>query len=167
MIKTITLMDRRIARIDSLEPFYLPYSESLVLSFEQGNYNLVNAFIFLRNGTLAKQFPYSKTFEIPEEFLFEGLLEIKVQRMKKNECVNVWNVLPIKIRYVENVSNPYGDKVIYDYCYSLEQRIKALEEQMPKGLFDEDIPQSESVLEEIEPTADEDSVEEIPTEEGV
>ena len=110
-----------------------------MFSFEQGNYNLTNAFIRLKNGTLVRTYPYAKTFEIPEEFLFEGLLEIKVQKMKKGECVNLWSVLPIKIKYVEDVSNPYGDKVIYDYLYNLEERIKRLEEQLPKELFDDSV----------------------------
>lgn len=135
MIKNVTLKENRIARIDDLEPFYLPSEEGLVFCFDQGNFNLSNAFIQLKNGTHKEMFPYKKTFEVPTEFLEEGFLKLDIFTMKKNDLVNAWTLLPVRIKYVEEFENTYSEKLVYDYLADLERRVKALEDKEPNDLF--------------------------------
>lgn len=130
MIKTITLQQDNIARIDDLSVFYAP--DELVFRFQTESYDISkNAFFVCKNGQKEyKSKIINGEVNIPREIIFAGELCSTVYLYNESgEVVNEWHVYPFKIVEVN------GQTYIYDEIKSLEERIRRLEDRQPKNIF--------------------------------
>ena len=127
MNKKVILSSGKWGRLEDKEPFLLP--GELTLEFKTVGYSLTNGFVTLKNGNEEERYRLTPFFKIPDKFLFAGILSISVDVYKGNTCINRWEIFPLRIIETE------GDTFVYDYMYALEERIAALEEQLPKNIF--------------------------------
>lgn len=97
MIKTFELTKSNLARLVNNEPFLLPDKE-LVFDFEHSGYNLLSAFIILKNGEINDKYKLTKPFIVPEKFLFAGILNVQIDMYLNGEKVKTWTCSPIKIK---------------------------------------------------------------------
>ena len=100
MIQNIELTKSSLARLTNRGPLLLP--GDLTLLFEHSGYNMLNAFIELKNGVIQDNYRFEKTFTVPDKFLFAGALEIQVNLYLDGELIKTWKVLPIKIKELED-----------------------------------------------------------------
>jgi hypothetical protein len=100
MIKTFELTKSNLARLVNSEPFLLPDKE-LIFDFSHSGYNLLSAFITLKNNDLVEKYKLIKPFNVPEKFLFAGILNAQIDMYSNGEKVKTWTCAPIKIKETE------------------------------------------------------------------
>jgi hypothetical protein len=96
------------------EPFLIP--DDLCLNFISKSYDLTNAFISLKNGKEEGQYKLKKEFNVPEQFLIGGKLEITVRIYHGSSFVKTWAIIPIKM-----VETEFGIHA-FDFLEELDQR---------------------------------------------
>ena len=119
MKKTIELNRDGIGRLAKHEPFLLP--DGLEIIFKSCGYDLTNAFVSLRNGTVKDIYKLTTPFKVDEKFLFGGNLNISVKAYSGDICVKTWSILPIKL-----VEADYEIQA-FDYLGDIEERLEKLE----------------------------------------
>ena len=130
-MKRIIELDRNgIGRLANNEPFLLP--DGLELIFRASGYDLSNAFVSLRNGSVKDVYRLASPFKVDEKFLFGGNLNIGVKLYSGGVCVKNWAILPIKL-----VESDF-DIEAFDYLGDLEARVEMFEKDyVPIGRYNE------------------------------
>lgn len=118
MEKTIELNKNGVGRLVDHEPFLIP--DELTLNFIAKDYDLSNAFVYLKNGNKNGKFKLASPFKIDGEYLTAGYLNIRVDLYLGENLAKRWDILPIKILEV-----PSGFEV-KDYLGELEKKIEDL-----------------------------------------
>ena len=118
MEKTIELNKNGVGRLVDHEPFLMP--DELTLNFIAKDYDLSNAFVYLKNGNKNGKFKLVSPFKIDGEYLTAGHLNIRVDLYLGENLAKRWDMLPIKILEV-----PSGFEV-KDYLGELEKKIEDL-----------------------------------------
>lgn len=125
MIKIIQL-DRKGARLVNRESFLLP--DILQFDFENIGYDLSNAFITLKNGSVTEHFKLNALFTVPDSVLFAGKLEMQIDLWNDGKIVKSFFLPPLQI--VETNTGMQCFDVLAEYDKRLQEqnnRIIALE----------------------------------------
>lgn len=125
MIKIIKF-DRKGARLVNREPFLLP--DILQFDFENIGYNLSNAFITLKNGSVTEHLKLNVPFTVPDSVLFAGKLEMQIDLWNDGKIVKSFFLPPLQI--VETNTGMQCFDVLAEYDKRLQEqnnRIIALE----------------------------------------
>lgn len=129
MIKYIELNRSAVAMFSDRQPFLIP--DNLTLKFKGYGYDLSNAVITLENGKTKKQFAFSHTFDVPNEFLFEGNLRIKITASIGEFIRKEWNCLPLRIIETSDETRAF------DELAELQKEIKDIKANyVPRKDFD-------------------------------
>lgn len=104
------------------EEFKVKDTEPILIKFET-EYDLSSAVITLQNKTVVDEFNFSKQFEVPDKFLFDGRLFITVEMKLVGQTVKKWTFTPIRIKQ----NNEEEILEFYDFLTDLEERIKKME----------------------------------------
>ena len=119
MKRIIELNRNGIGRLVNHEPFLLP--DGMELVFKTSGYDLSNAFVSVRNGTVKDIYKLTTPFKIDDKFLFGGNLNLSVKLYSGETCVKTWAVLPIKL-----VEADYEIQA-FDYLGDIEERLNNIE----------------------------------------
>lgn len=109
--------------------FSLKTGDQPVLKFKTA-YEMKNGKIRLKNGILEKSFDYSEDFLIPEEFIFEGRLFVRVEMILLGKIVKHWELSPLKIVNVDD-GYEFQDEMtdLQNRLTECEKKLKVLEDK--------------------------------------
>ena len=127
MLKIIQL-DRKGARLVNREPFLLP--DNLQFDFDNIGYDLISAFITLKNGEKTEHCKLTRPFTVPDSVLFAGRLSVQIDIYSNGNIVKSFFLPPLEI--VETDKGVEVFDILNEYEKKLqdqEQRIVALEEK--------------------------------------
>ncbi len=110
-------------KIQILDTYKLNTGDSAKIHFNTA-YDLTDGEIRLKNGSLKKSFAFSKDFLIPDEFLFDGRLYVKVEMKMAGKTVKHWDFAPIRIIETE------GGYEFQDEISELQSKVADLEKRM-------------------------------------
>ena len=110
-------------KIQILDTYKVNAGDTVKLHFTTA-YNLEDGEIKLKNGSLKKSFAFSKDFYIPDEFIFEGRLYVKVEMKMAGKTVKHWDFAPIRIMETE------GGYEFQDEISELQSKVADLEQRM-------------------------------------
>lgn len=124
MKKIIELNKQGIGRLKINEPFLLP--DEIELNFIAKGYDLSNAFISLQNGENSGVLRLSNPFNVPDEYLHAGYLNMRVEMYIGDKVAKRWDIMPIKIYEV-----PSGTEM-KDYLGELEEKLAEQQERIAR-----------------------------------
>ena len=124
MEKKIELNKNGVGRLVEYEPFLMP--DKLELNFIAKDYDLSNAFVYLRNGQKNGKFKLTSPFRVDNDYLSAGYLNARVELYLGEDLAKRWDILPIKI-----IETPTGYEV-KDYLGELEKNLADLTEKVAK-----------------------------------
>ena len=110
-------------KVQILDTYKVSTGDAVRIHFNTA-YDMTDGEIRLKNGTLKKFFAFSKDFLIPDEFLFDGRLYVRVEMKMAGRTVKHWDFAPIRIMETE------GGYEFQDEISELQAEVEDLKRRM-------------------------------------
>ena len=126
MKKTILLTAKSVVRLGEKESLIALPEEKIIFQFNSLLYRDMDLKVTVKNNnrTATISLKQGEEFDLRKHLLLTaGLLEIEIQSIIKGEVVKAWEIAPITVKEIETHFE------FKDLIKSLEERIKALEDQ--------------------------------------